>query len=345
MAPKVNKRKLVAAGNCKKVCSVSYLLEHSKINLDCSGDDLKKLSELEEEERLKLNKALNRTLGEGKNICNVHFLALTKNLKKSGNCFAEYHQGSRKLLGKNLDNARTVGEDLSRHIHKSNGFLLLVGAYMCNKCYIELNETNPMPKKSKLEPKPEPKPEPKVKVFNRGDTLSSLTLRAPKVVESASYISPNSNSDLDKSEPGSSKSDKSFKPDSQDIQDDRIKHLNGLLENNFKEERFDFRNHKDKKMEGYPRQTIGQQMKLVASGLEAVINTVSANKPDHINIYRRLVDSHCIDERLGDHTTVDSLLRDVIQSYNKCVSKEHRIQVRKCICFLEIYIQTSLTEP
>ena len=96
---------------------------------------------------VKLNKTLNRTLGEGKNICNVHFLALTKNLKKSGNCVAEYHQGSRKLLGKNLDNARTVGEDLSRHIHKSNGFLLPVGAYMCNKCYIEVNETNPMPKK------------------------------------------------------------------------------------------------------------------------------------------------------------------------------------------------------
>ena len=87
-------------------------------------------------------------------------------------------------------------------------------------------------------------------------------------------------------------------------------------------------------MESYLPQTIGQQMKVVASGLEAVINTISANKPDHINIYRRLVDSHCMDERLGDHTTIDSLLRDVIRSYNKCVSKEHRIQVRKHLLFV-----------
>jgi hypothetical protein len=334
------KRKLVAAGNCKKICSVSYLLEHSKINLDCSENDLKNLSELVGEQRVKLDKALNRKLGNGKNICNVHLLALTTNLKRHGDCLAEYHQGSKRLSTKNLKNVHTVGDDLSEHIHKTNGFLLPVGGFICNKCYIELNETNPLPKKKKLEPRPkpelnpEPKQEPKVKVFNRGDTLSSLTLRAPKAIKSAPYISPNSNSNIDSSEPGSSKSDKSFHPDSQDVQDVRVKNLNELLENNFKEERFDFRNDKDKKMEEYSRQTIGQQMKVVASGLEAIINTVSANKPDHINIYRRLVDSHCMDERLGDQTSIDSLLRDVIHAYNKCVSNEHRIQVRKYICFL-----------
>ena len=83
------KRKLVAAGNCSKICSVSYLLQHSKINLDCSENDIKNLSELDEEKRLNLDKALNRKLGEGKNVCNTHLLALTSNLKRHGDCFAQ----------------------------------------------------------------------------------------------------------------------------------------------------------------------------------------------------------------------------------------------------------------
>ena len=71
----------------------------------------------------------------------------------------------------------------------------------------------------------------------------------------------------DSSEPGSSKSDKDYKPDSQDVQTDRVKDLNGLLENNNKKERFAFRN--EKPIDDYPRQKIGEQMKLLASGHSA----------------------------------------------------------------------------
>ena len=149
------KRKLVAAGNCSKICSVSYLLQHSKINLDCSENDLKNLSELDEEKRQNLDKALNRKLGDEKNVCNTHLLALTSNLKRLGDCLAEYHEGSKRLSTKRKNNAHTVGKELCEHIGKSNGFLLPVGAFMCHTCYKDLNKTNPMPKKKKPEP---PKP-------------------------------------------------------------------------------------------------------------------------------------------------------------------------------------------
>ena len=62
-------------------------------------------------------------------------------------------------------------------------------------------------------------------------------------------------------------------------------------------------------------------------GVEALINTISKDKADHINIFRKLVDSHLIDERLGDATTIDNLLRDIIESYNNAVSNDQRIQV------------------
>ena len=231
--------------------------------------------------------------------------------------------------------AHTVGKDLCEHIGKSNGFLLPVGALICHKCYKDLHETNPMPKKKKPEPpKPpeprsEPKPKPKVKVFNRGDTLSSLTLRAPKEISSATYISPGSNSNPDSSEPGSSKSDINFLPNSQDVQDLRVKDLTGLLENNFKKERFKFRIDKDQTIDGLSRQQRNKQMKLLASGVESLINTISENKQDHINIYRRFVDRRYLDESLGNSISIDNFLRDVIEAYNKCVSDKHRIQVRQ----------------
>ena len=138
---------------------------------------------------------------------------------------------------------------------------------------------------------------------------------------------PKSGSGESSSDPGSSKSDPTFKPDSQDMQDNRRDNLNGLLENNFKKERFFQRNHEDKTMmDDYSRQTRNKQMNLIASSVEAVINTVSANKPDHINIFRSLVPY--MEERLGDpNTSIDSLLKDVIESYNSCVSNKHRIQV------------------
>ena len=132
--------------------------------------------------------------------------------------------------------------------------------------------------------------------------------------------------------PGSSKGDPTFKPDSQDMQDNRRDNLNDLLKNNFKKERFFQRNHEDKTMmDDYSRQTRNKQMNVIASSVEAVINTVSANKPDHINIFRNLVPY--MEKRLGDPTiSIDSLLKDVIEAYNSCVSNKHRIQVR--ICFL-----------
>ena len=34
-----------------------------------------------------------------------------------------------------------------------------------------------------------------------------------------------------------------------------------------------------------------------------------------------------MDERLGDATTIDNLLRDIIESYNNAVSNDQRIQV------------------
>ena len=77
----------------------------------------------------------------------------------------------------------------------------------------------------------------------------------------------NDSSDQPTSDPGSSKSDKDYKLDSQDVQTDRVKDLNGLLENNNKKERFAFRN--EKPIDDYPRQKIGEQMKLLASGHSA----------------------------------------------------------------------------
>ena len=63
------------------------------------------------------------------------------------------------------------------------------------------------------------------------------------------------------------------------------------------------------------------------AGVEALINTISKDKKDHINIFRKLVDSRLMDERLGDATTIDNLLRDIIESYNNAVSNDQKIQV------------------
>ena len=91
-------------------------------------------------------------------------------------------------------------------------------------------------------------------------------------------MQPGSN---DSSEPGSSKSDKDWKPDSQDVQTDRVKNLNGLLEKNDKKERFGFRN--ERPIDDYPRQKIGEQMKLLASGHSAQYDNKCYTKQTFFN--------------------------------------------------------------
>ena len=282
---------------------------------------MKELTDLDDLKRRQiLIRTLDDSTGEGKNICSDHLIALTDNLTRPQRCLAENHVGETRMPTKDLNSARIVNPEYSKHIYEStHGFLLPSGAYICNKCRKDLSETNPAPKRPKLEPK--------LKVCDKGDTQ-----KAPREEMSPPDTNtPTLGSGESSSEPGSSKSDKTFKPDSQDVQDDRRDNLNNLIKNNFMDERFFQRNHKDKAMDDYSRQTRNKQMNLIASGVEAVINTVSANKPDHIKIFRSLVPY--MEERLGDPTTsIDSLLKDVIESYNSCVSNKHRIQVR--ICFL-----------
>ena len=157
-------RNLVAAGNCKMVCSVSYRLKNSKLNLNCSDDNLKELTELSDSKRRDiLLRTLDDSTGEGKNICNDHLLALTDNLNRQKKCLAEYHEGERRLPPENT--ARIVSPDYSKHIYEStHGFILPSGTYICKKCRTDIAETNPPPKRPKLEPKP------KVQVCDKGDT-------------------------------------------------------------------------------------------------------------------------------------------------------------------------------
>ena len=125
------KRNLVAAGNCKMVCSISYRLKNSKLNLNCS-DDLKELTELSDGQRSKiLVRTLDDSTGEGKNICNDHLLALTEKLKVPPKCLAEYPEDERKLPTKDLKNARTVAPEYSKHIYQStHGFIFPSGALL-----------------------------------------------------------------------------------------------------------------------------------------------------------------------------------------------------------------------
>ena len=310
-----------------QICTVSFQLVNSALNLDCSTDELTKVENLDEKRRCQV---LDRCGLFGKNgvgfyICNSHFLALTTNFKKGSECMAENHakdHGSRRLSGTDLDNARPCGEPLSKHILETNKFLIPVGSHICSKCRKYITATNPMPKTQKLEPIAEANPQ-------LTATLNVLNLE-PTVTASPQ---PNSQTSSDPESVKSAKSDKNdvnYRPASQEVQTDRRIHLNGLLDNNFKKARFKFR--MDKPLEGYSYQEQCLQMDIIASCVEAVINTVSEDKPDHINIWRRLMESHCMEKRLENSdsnlVSMDSLIRDIILAYNKCVSYKHRIQVR-----------------
>ena len=69
-------------------------------------------------------------------------------------------------------------------------------------------------------------------------------------------------------------------------------------------------------------------MEVLSASVEAVINTFSAVKSDQINLWHKVVDGHYMDERLGHSKSMGSLLKDMIEAYNNCVSEKHRIQVR-----------------
>ena len=163
-----------------QICSISHFLKSSALNIDCTADDLTALLNVEEKHRrLILDRSGQfENSGENLNICSVHFTALIDNIQKHEDCMAENHDKtkSRRLRGNDLKNAEKISEPLSKHILKSNGFLLPVGAKICSKCRYELSISNPLPKKQKLEsennvlPKKK-KPESEIIVCSTGDTI------------------------------------------------------------------------------------------------------------------------------------------------------------------------------
>ena len=58
---------------------------------------------------------------DGSNICKTHLEALTTKFNRNANCVAENHdkEKSRRIKGKNLNNAETVSPALSKHIKVS----------------------------------------------------------------------------------------------------------------------------------------------------------------------------------------------------------------------------------
>ena len=59
--------------------------------------------------------------GDGSNICKTHLEALTTKFNRNANCVAENHdkEKSRRIKGKNLNNAETVSPALIKHIKVS----------------------------------------------------------------------------------------------------------------------------------------------------------------------------------------------------------------------------------
>ena len=58
---------------------------------------------------------------DGSNICKTHLEALTTKFNRNANCVAENHdkEKSRRIKGKNLNNAETVSPALSKHVKVS----------------------------------------------------------------------------------------------------------------------------------------------------------------------------------------------------------------------------------
>ena len=59
--------------------------------------------------------------GDGSNICKTHLEALDSKFKQYANCLAENHDKdkSRRIRGKDLNNAETVSPALSKHVKVS----------------------------------------------------------------------------------------------------------------------------------------------------------------------------------------------------------------------------------
>ena len=59
--------------------------------------------------------------GDGSNICKTHLEALTTKFNQHSNCVAENHDKnkSRRIRGKDLNNAETVSPALSKHVKVS----------------------------------------------------------------------------------------------------------------------------------------------------------------------------------------------------------------------------------
>ena len=106
--------------------------------------------------------------------------------------------------------------------------------------------------------------------------------------------------------------DDSWKPESQEIQPERVEAINTLLKLNGQKKEFVHR--MQKPFHKYSQQKKCEQMELLSASVEAVINTFSAVKSDQINIWHTVVDGHYMDERLGNTKSMGSLLKDMIEA-------------------------------
>ena len=105
------------------MCTISHHLLNSAIIHDCS-DDLTNLQDLDDSKKRKILDRCGQfedECGDGSNICKAHLEALDSKFKQYANCLAENHDNdkSRRIRGKDLNNAETVSPALSKHVKVS----------------------------------------------------------------------------------------------------------------------------------------------------------------------------------------------------------------------------------
>ena len=106
-----------------QICTISHHLQNSAIIHNCS-DDLTNLQDLDNSIKRKILDRCGQfedESGDGSNICKTHLEALTTKFNRNANCVAENHdkEKSRRIKGKNLNNAETVSPALSKHVKVS----------------------------------------------------------------------------------------------------------------------------------------------------------------------------------------------------------------------------------
>ena len=106
-----------------QICTISHHLLNSAIIHDCS-DDLTNLQDLDDSKKRKILDRCGQfedECGDGSNICKTHLEALDSKFKQNANCVAENHDKdkSRRIRGKDLNNAETVSPALSKHVKVS----------------------------------------------------------------------------------------------------------------------------------------------------------------------------------------------------------------------------------